>query len=112
MQNALAEAEEEIGALQLKLVDLEEMTAAELKLKSRVKDAEESSRRIGDELDSQRRAVGMAESEKVDLMEAVATRDTEIEALQAEISKLEEELARGRLEFEIRCVQLEEEKDR
>ena len=54
----------------------------------------------------------MAVSEKVDLMEAVATRDTEIEALQAEISKLEEELARGRLEFEIRCVQLEEEKDR
>ena len=53
-----------------------------------MKDAEESSRRIGDELDSQRRAVGMAESEKVDLMEAVATRDTEIEALQAEISKL------------------------
>ena len=30
----------------------------------------------------------MAVSEKVDLMEAVATRDTEIEALQAEISKL------------------------
>jgi len=91
------------------------MTAAELKLKARVKDAEESSRRIGDELDSQRRAVGMAESEKVDLMEAVATRDTEIEALQAEISKLvlgREELARGRLELEIRCVQLEEEKDR
>ena len=99
----------------MKLVDLEEMTAAELKLKSRVKDAEESSKRIGDELDSQRRAVGMAESEKVDLMEAVATRDTEIEALQAEISKLvlgREELVRGRLEFEIRCVQLEEEKDR
>ena len=115
LQNALAKAEEELGALQLKLVDLEEMTAAELKLKARVKDAEESSRRIGDELDSQRRAVGMAESEKVDLMEAVATRDTEIEALQAEISKLvlgREELARGRLEFEIRCVQLEEEKDR
>merc|ERR1712066_559109 len=44
-----------------------------------------------------------------------ATRDTEIEALQAEISKLvfgREELARGRLELEIRCVQLEEEKDR
>ena len=57
----------------------------------------------------------MAESEKVDVMEAVATRDTEVETLQAEISKLilgREELAKGRLEFEIRCVQLEEEKDR
>merc|ERR1711872_771137 len=115
LENALAEAEEEIGALQLKLVDLEEMTASEQKLKARVKDAEENSRCIGDELDSQRRAVSMAESEKIDLMEAVATRDTEIEALQAEISKLvlgREELARGRLELEIRCVQLEEEKDR
>ena len=65
-----------------------EVTAAELKLKARVKDAEENSGRIGDELDSQRRAVGMAVSEKVDLMVAVASRDTEIEALQAEISKL------------------------
>ena len=89
--------------------NIKEMTAAELKLKARVKDAEENSRCIGDELDSQRRAVGMAESEKVDLMEAVATRDTEIEALQAEISKLvlgRGELARGRLELETRCVQL------
>merc|ERR1711872_1103144 len=114
LENALAEAEEERGALQLKLVDLEEMTASELKLKVRVRDAEENSRRVGDELDSQRRAASMAEAEKIDLMEAVATRDTEIEALQMEISKLvlgKEESARGRLELEIRCVQLEEEKD-
>merc|ERR1712106_666776 len=114
LENVLAEAEEEIGALQLKLVDLEEMTAAELKLKARVKDAEENSRRIGDELDTQRRAASMGESEKLDLMEAVATRDTEIEALQMEINKLvlgREEIARGRLEVEIRCVQLEEERD-
>ena len=68
--------------------NIKEITAAELKLKARVKDAEENSGRIGDELDSQRRAVGMAVSEKVDLMVAVASRDTEIEALQAEISKL------------------------
>ena len=61
--------------------NIKEMTAAELKLKARVKDAEENSRRIGDELDSQRRAVGMAESEKVDLMGR-------------------EELARGRPELE------------
>jgi len=115
LENALAEAEEERGALQLKLVDLEEMAAAEQKLKARVKDAEESSRRVGDELDSQRRAASMAESDKIDLMEAVATRDTEIEALQAEIGKLvsgREELARERLELEIRCVQLEEERDK
>eukprot|EP00092_Neocalanus_flemingeri_P001893 GFUD01002020.1.p1 GENE.GFUD01002020.1~~GFUD01002020.1.p1 ORF type:complete len:4147 (-),score=1483.97 GFUD01002020.1:293-12733(-) len=115
LENALAEAEEERGALQLKLVDLEEMAAAEQKLKSRVKDAEETSRRVGDELDSQRRAASMAESEKFDLMEAVATRDTEIEALQIEIGNSvsgREELARGRLELEIRCVQLEEERDR
>ena len=111
LENALAEAEEERGALQLKLVDLEEMTASELKLKVRVRDAEENSRRVGDELDSQRRAASMAEAEKIDLMEAVATRDTEIEALQMEISKLvlgKEESAKGRLELEIRCVQLEE----
>ena len=91
------------------------MTAAALKLKARVKDAEENSGRIGDELDSQRRAVGMAVSEKVDIMEAVASRDTEIKALQAEISKLvwgRGELARDRLELVIRCVQPEEEKDR
>ena len=90
------------------------MTASELKLKVRVRDAEENSRRVGDELDSQRRAASMAEAEKIDLMEAVATRDTEIEALQMEISKLvlgKEESARGRLELEIRCAQLEEEKD-
>ena len=114
LENALAEAEVERGALQLKLVDLEEMTASELKLKVRVRDAEENSRRVGDELDSQRRAASMAEAEKIDLMEAVATRDTEIEALQMEISKLvlgKEESARGRLELEIRCAQLEEEKD-
>ena len=43
-------------------------------MKTRVKDAEETSRRVGDELDSQRRAASMAESEKIDLMEAVATR--------------------------------------
>ena len=57
--------------------------------------------------------VGMAVSEKVDFMEAVVTRDTEIEPLQAEINKLvlgRGELARGRLELEVRCVQLEEEK--
>ena len=105
LENALAEAEEERGALQLKLVDLEEMTASELKLKVRVRDAEENCRRVEDELDSQRRAASMAEAEKIDLMEAVATRDTEIEALQMEISKLvlgKEESARGRLELEIR----------
>ena len=91
------------------------MTAAALKLKARVKDAEENSGRIGEEPDYQRRAVGMAVSEKVDLMEAVASRDTEIKALQAEISKLvwgRGELARDRLELVIRCVQPEEEKDR
>ena len=114
LENALAEAEEERGALQLKLVDLEEMTASELKLKVRVRDAEENCRRVEDELDSQRRAASMADAKKIDLMEAVATRDKEIEALQMEISKLvlgKEESARGRLELEIRCVQLEEEKD-
>ena len=105
LENALAEAEEERGALQLKLVDLEEMTASELKLKVRVRDAEENSRRVGDELDSQRRAASMAEAQKIDLMETFTTRDTEIEALQMEISKLvlgKEESARGRLELEIR----------
>ena len=49
-------------------------SAAEQKLKVRVRDAEENSRRVGDELDSQRRAASMAEAEKIDLMEAVATR--------------------------------------
>ena len=114
LENALAEAEEERGALQLKLVDLEEMTASELKLKVRVRDAEENCRRVEDELDSQRRAASMADAKKIDLMEAVATRDKEIEALQMEISKLvlgREESAKGWLELEIRCVQLEEEKD-
>ena len=88
LENSLAEAEEERGALQLKLVDLEEMTASELKLKVRVRHAEENCRRVGDELDSQRRAASMAEAQKIDLMEAFTTRDTEIEALQMEISKL------------------------
>ena len=107
LENALAEAEEERGALQLKLVDLEEMTASELKLKVRVRDAEENCRRVEDELDSQRRAASMADAKKIDLMEAVATRDKEIEALQMEISKLvlgKEESARGRLDLEIRCA--------
>ena len=102
LENALAEAEEERGALQLKLVDLEEMTASELKLKVRVRDAEENCR-----LDSQRRAASMAEAQNIDLMEAFTTRDTEIEALQMEISKLvlgKEESARGRLDLEIRCA--------
>ena len=56
----------------------------------------------------------MADAKKIDLMEAVATRDKEIEALQMEISKLvlgREESAKEWLELEIRCVQLEEEKD-
>ena len=74
LENALAEAEEEKGSLQLKLVDLDELTSNELKLKNRIKDAEETSRRIGDELDSQQRVNTMLESEKFDLMEAVASR--------------------------------------
>ena len=74
LETALAEAEEEKGSLQLKLVDLDKLTSNEVKLKNRIKDAEETSRRIGDKLDSQQRVNTMLESEKFDLMAAVATR--------------------------------------
>ena len=90
-------------------------TGSEQKLRWRVKEAEETSRRLAAELDTQSRASGMIEAEKIDLMEAVATRDTEREALQLEVSRLvaaKEDVARERLELEIKCVQLEEERDR
>ena len=88
---------------------------SELKLKARVTTAEESSRRLADELEVQQRNISMIEAEKVDLMEALATRDTELEALQQEMGRLvtsREEVAREKLELEIRAVQLEEERDR
>ena len=56
-------------------------TGSEQKLRGRVKEAEENNRRLAAELDTQNRASGMIEAEKIDLMEALATRDTEREAL-------------------------------
>ena len=47
---------------------------SEQKLKVRVTTAEEGSRRLTDELESQQRTVAMIEAEKVDLMEALATK--------------------------------------
>ena len=153
LEISLAEIEEEKGALQLKLVELEDVAgnsnhylqvviviivnnyrlASEQKLRSRVMSAEESSRRLTDELETQERKVNMIEAEKVDIMEALATRfvnhglrskflsvfyllrDTEIESMQQEINKVtssKDEISREKLELEIKCVQLEEERDR
>ena len=44
----------------------------------KVTTAEESSRRLADELEAQQRSVAMIEAEKVDLMDALATRETEL----------------------------------
>ena len=115
LANALAEVEEEKGALQLKLVDLEELQSSELKLKQRVKDAEERNRGLSDELESQQRAAEMLEAEKTDLLEALGTRDTSLIELEEEVARLvtaKEVASRGKLELEIRCVQLEEARDR
>ena len=57
-------------------------------MKARVTTAEESSRRLTDELEAQQRSVAMIEAEKVDLMEALATRETELEALQQEMGRV------------------------
>ena len=57
LENTLAEVEKEKGALQLRLVDLKEVTASEVRLKVRVRVAEVS-RRLGDELGSRHRSNG------------------------------------------------------
>merc|ERR1712025_78641 len=93
----------------------EESFGNEEKLKVRLKDVDEINRRLTDELDRQMRCNKIVDTEKEDLMEALAIKDTEIFGLQQEIDKLldgRETLARSKLELEMKCVELEEERDK
>merc|ERR1712240_129924 len=70
---------------------------------------------LADELESQQRAAEMVEAEKTDLLEALGTRDTTLIELEEEVARLvaaREAASRDKLELEIRCVQLEEARDR
>ena len=100
LENTLPEAEEEKGAPQLKLVDLEEVMALEARLKVRVREAEVVSRRMGDELGSRHRAMELGEGEREDLLEALGSWDTAIHQLEAEAAR--QVAARG-----LRCVGLD-----
>ena len=95
LENTLAEVEEEKGVLQLRLVDLKEVTASEVRLKVPVREAEVS-RWPGDELGSRHRSMELGEGEREDLLEALGSWGTAILQLEAEARGRWRPGARGR----------------
>jgi len=115
LEICLAEKEEEKGNLQLRILELEETISAEGRMKTQLTEVRENLRRCEDDLETQNRATAMMEAEKLDLMEALASRDDMLTGRLAEVGRLTgelEEAGRAKLALEMRCLELEELRDR
>ena len=115
LEHKITELEEEKGNLQLRLVDLEDLSVLDENLKEDLKDCVNKLRKKDDELDNNLRVLTKLETEKLDMVEVVREKDSEISKITGQISELlhnNEELSRARVKLEIRVVELEEQKDR
>ena len=78
MDNTIAELEEEKGNLQLRLVDYEELSAAEASAKQEAKELNDRITLQDEMLESHLTTITHLESEKLDLTELVKDRDADL----------------------------------
>ena len=78
MDNTIAELEEEKGNLQLRLVDYEELSAAEASAKQEAKELSDRITLQDEMLESHLTTITHLESEKLDLTELVKDRDADL----------------------------------
>jgi chromosome segregation ATPase len=96
-------------------MELEEAISTETRMKTELSEVKEELRHREDDNEAQSRSIAMLESEKFDLMEALASRDDMLTSRLEEIGRMSQELEEAgsqRVRLEMRCVELEEAKDR
>lgn len=114
LQNSIAELEEEKGNLQLKLVDFDDLKAANEKLVHQRNKLEEQVKQQNNDLDSQLSAITLLETEKIKLVEGINERENHIYDLESELSATKLSLTesnQAKVTLELKLCEIEEQRD-
>ncbi|MPC16480.1 hypothetical protein E2C01_009306 [Portunus trituberculatus] len=114
LQNSIAELEEEKGNLQLKLVDFDDLKAANEKLILQRNKLEEQIKQQNNDLDSQLSAITLLETEKIKLVEGTNERENRIFDLETELAATKQSLTESNqtmVTLELKLCEIEEQRD-